>query len=172
MLNNPRRIGTSWVKGTWNYGVPACMRTSATLIAFVLVFLLCSTASRAEDFCPASVVTEQHAVTVPKNYQAFKDSDIDDPLDPNRLYMVQVFDGKPSSLGSIRPDQFKNNMLIWNLRNLEPNAVFWINCYYTDTEINLAEKLPSNLSSCAVSYVDAKHAFLQGMPIIKSVECQ
>ena len=172
MLNNPLWFSASWVKGTCNDAVSARLLTSAALIAVVPVFLLCSTASRAEEFCPASVVTEQKAVTVPKNYQAFKDSDFQAQLDPNRLYMVQLFDGKPSSYDSIRPDQFKNNMLIWNLRNLEPNAVFWINCYYTDTEINLAEKLPSNLSSCTVHYVDAAHVFMQGEPVIKSVECQ
>lgn len=172
MLNNPYRFGASWVKGTFNYAAPVHMRTSAALIAIALVFFLCSTACRAEEFCPASIVTEQQAVSVPKNYQASKDSNDFDTLNPNKLYLVELYDRNPSFYDSIRPDQFKNNMLNWNLRNLEPNAVFWINCYYTNTEINLAEKLPSNLSSCTVHYVDAAHAFMQGEPIIKSVECQ
>jgi hypothetical protein len=160
------------VKKAFSRVVSTRMGTSATLIAVVPLLLLCGTVSRAEEFCPASVVTEQQAVTVPKNYQAFKTSNIQDSGDPNRLYMVQLFDGKPSQLADIRADKFKNNMLIWNLRNLEPNAVVWIDCYYTNTEINLAEKLPSNLSSCTVYYVDAAHVFIQGEPVIKSVECQ
>ncbi len=125
-----------------------------------VVFFLCSTASRAAEFCPASIVTQQKAVAVPKNYQAPKGSDFENSLNPNRLYVVQLFDGNPSAHSEIRADEFKNNMLIWNLRNLEPNDFIWIDCYYTDTEINMTEKLPSNLSSCTVHYVDATHVVL------------
>jgi hypothetical protein len=159
VLKNPHLSQASWLK-------------SSTLVAAALVFLFHGTGSRAEEFCPASIVTEQHAVMVPKNYQASKDSNFEDPLEPNRLYMVQLFDRNPSFLEMIRADQFKNNMLVWNFRNFEPNAAFWIDCYYTDTEINLAEKLPSNISSCTVHYVDANHAFLEGEPLIKTVECR
>lgn len=140
--------------------------------AILCLGLLAGTACRAAELCPATLTTEQQALNVPKDYQAYHDPGHEDPAAPNELYDVWLSTGNPQSFDWLRPDGANNKMEFWNIAYFQKASDVWVLCRYTNTELTLAKKLPRNLTRCTVHFVDAKHVFMQGEPVISSSECQ
>jgi len=137
---------------------------------YIIIFLLSlfgSAMCSASEICPASIATEQRAAIAPKNYQI-----IESPDSPTNLWMIWFSDRNPMFNAWVRASQASNKMEVWNFRQLEPKHEIWVSCFYTDTDLTLVQKLPSSLSSCVVHFFDAKHDQIEGMPTIKSVNCQ
>ena len=86
------------------------------------------------------------------------------------LRSVAFFDGHPSELAHLKPDDEGEHSLV---TQLDPNTKggSWVACEYTDTSAVLWAKLPDGTKRCKVEY-DASiklGGYWQG---IRSIECE
>jgi hypothetical protein len=148
-------------------GKVICMRVTRVLLLFSAVLGMCAAASAQDVVCPESVVVRQELNQRVAGWEPFTD---DVPL---RLSFVTFYDGPPKDRASlVNTFSHKQGPLetaTWEFRS-DGDRHIWLACSYAATTIALMRELPSNVTSCAVTYNPRER--VSGMPAIEKIACK
>ncbi len=128
------------------------MKNHLLLICFAIP--LAPALAQAQQFTPMCPLTlTESAPPAPPNTQW--DSMIYKGRGESRLESVLLFDGHPSDLASLMPDQSKDSLnqsiATWRLKASDQKRGVWIACTYTNTNAILAMQLPAQLRQCRMT---------------------
>jgi hypothetical protein len=113
--------------------------------------------------CPEAISTEQKINDSPAGWNAIAGEK------EHALMGVTIYDGNPSEMASLVPEEKKNgeyDLAVWELRKPVKES-FWIECSYQDTNIKLAKAIDKKITVCEVTY-DPKSS-RGGMPSIVKI---
>ncbi len=117
--------------------------------------------------CPNEVkVTQSLAAPVPGWTSTQDDT-------PHTLAGVTFYDGPPSEKASLVYDQIARNKgqqtATWRFAPQDKRQI-WMACSYAGAGVQLARKLPANITTCSVTY-DSQQS-IAGLPVIKKIDCR
>ncbi|KTD02180.1 hypothetical protein OQJ19_02660 [Fluoribacter gormanii] len=120
--------------------VPVC-------ISFFLGFIVLNHSSSAATIqCPQVIQTNQ---SLPHEIPKW-DEFINGLNTANHFERITFYSGHPKETASLAPDteHSKSQRLTWTFGGQET----WIACEYTNTNIQLIQKIPAGTKSCTVTY--------------------
>jgi hypothetical protein len=141
------------------------------MIRLLLVSLLtffCAPFCRAAETisCPATVATHQNLAAPVAGWTSMLDDT------PQSLAGITFYDGAPAEKASLVYDQIKHgkgeDIATWTFVPQKDRQI-WLVCSYAGTVVELSRSLPSQITTCAVTYDTQKH--IAGLPPIKRIAC-
>ncbi|WP_454785199.1 STY0301 family protein [Legionella sp. WA2024007413] len=122
------------------------MKTTVGYSFFLGFIGLCPIASAATIHCPAVIQTNQSLQQEITPWNGF----MDNLNNTNHFERITFYSGHPKDHASLAPDteSSKIKKLTWTFGEQE----IWIACEYTQTQIQLIQKLPVGTKSCTVTY--------------------
>jgi hypothetical protein len=143
------------------------MRVTPVLLLFSAVIGTLAAASAQDVVCPESVVVRQELNQPVAGWEAFADDVL------LRLSFVTFYDGPPKDRASlVNNSSHKQGALetaIWEFKS-DGDRHIWLACSYAATTIALVRELPSNVTSCAVTYNQRER--VGGMPAVEKIACK
>jgi len=139
------------------------MQMKRILIAFVFSLSFNSAYAGLNDTvqCPQNISVTQ---SISQKYPGWQSS----TTEPNYyLSNVTFYSGKPEEKASLVPDSSKKHESKWTF---SPNEQIYLTCEYNQTNIQLTQALPSQITRCTVSY-DANVRSSSGGFLPKLIQC-
>jgi hypothetical protein len=98
--------------------------------------------------CPPSLKTTQSLQEKVKGWDVF----VSDLNAAHHLNQITFYDQHPKEHASLAPDNedSKENKLSWTFNN---NSI-WLACGYSQTTVQLIQKLPAGMKHCTVRYAE------------------
>lgn len=131
---------------------PAYRRRAAKSWVALSCLVLASSASGVELKCPEQIRTEQKIGVTTANWTATPGAGSGAI---NNLAAIQFFDGPPSDMASLAPDQtlelVQKSVAIWKFAPRTASGI-WIACDYFLTTVILTRKLPAGIRQCKATY--------------------
>lgn len=113
----------------------------------LLSFAPANSSSEAFQTCPDTIETKQKIRKRPVGWESYEE-----PF-KNKLEGVTFYYKHPSKIMSLKYDSEEEHkdgaVYLWNLGPAE----YWLECGYSETSVQLARRLPANISQCRVSYL-------------------
>ncbi|STY29852.1 Uncharacterised protein [Legionella wadsworthii] len=122
------------------------MKISAYLKFTSVFFLFSHGVAAITVSCPKEIQTNQSLKSIIKGWSVF----IDGENHLSHFTRITFYSGPPQENASLAPDD-KNSTgkkMIWNFN--EGNI--WLSCGYSNTSIQLIQKLPDKIKKCSVTY--------------------
>lgn len=128
-------------------------RKTGIVWSFALAALLSISGAWALDLkCPARINTDQGLRGAEAGWEAVAKFSSETP---NTLSGVQFFEGHPSQMASLAPDQSREqkgkSVNFWKFE-AKTSSEQWFTCMYSQTRVILARRLPAGISQCEVTY--------------------
>ncbi|MBA2711783.1 MAG: hypothetical protein H0U57_14485 [Tatlockia sp.] len=111
--------------------------------------------------CPPQINTKQFLEEKVPGWNEFLEAD----SKLSRLNRINFYAGHPKANASLAPDNenISSGKLTWTFNESD----LWIGCAYSNTAIQLTQKLPHSIKKCTVSY-----DLNSSMPTIVAINCQ
>jgi hypothetical protein len=116
-----------------------------SILKIISLSIITSIASAATLQCPPSIKTQQSLQGRIDGWDAY----LDDLNGMHNFSRITFYDKHPKEHASLASDaKAKKNQLVWNFDASE----IWLVCEYTNTNVQLTQKLPSEIKKCTVTY--------------------
>jgi hypothetical protein len=116
--------------------------------------------------CPKTIATRQQLSAPETGWSATLDDT------PQTFSGITFYDGPPTEKASLVYDQIKHakgeDVASWNFGQVKDRQTY-VTCNYAGTVVQLARKLPPQITSCTVTYDTQQH--ISGQPVIKKIDC-
>jgi hypothetical protein len=120
------------------------MKIKSRLNILIMSSCVIFSAQAATIECPKTIKTNQSLQGKIANWEAF----IDDSNDIHNFARVTFYSQHPKGHASLTPDNTKNTKATWNFNGSE----IWLACEYTNTRVQLIQKLPNTIKNCTATY--------------------
>ncbi|CAM2791501.1 Uncharacterised protein [Legionella steigerwaltii] len=122
------------------------MKVFTCINFFLGLVVFCNSASATTIHCPETIQTNQSLQHEIKAWEAFQD----DWNSTHHFDRITFYSGHPKEHASLAPDNevSKVKKLTWSFDKQE----IWVACGYTNTKIQLIQKIPNGTKSCSVTY--------------------
>lgn len=111
---------------------------------FALSLLLLNTIQAAQIQCPTLIKTNQSLQEKLTGWDGF----IDELNNTHHFNRISFYDGHPSEHASLAPDNSKGSKAIWTF----DSSNIWLACGYSNTDVQLIQKLTDTIKRCSVNY--------------------
>jgi len=91
---------------------------------------------------------------------------------PTELSGLAVFDGPPSEMADLAPDEGPTTAdSVSNIWDLPPSdRGYWVTCSYGNTNVTLTRQLPKSVTRCEAVF-EKNQTFAGGAPVARSAKC-
>jgi hypothetical protein len=144
------------------------MKYRSLLICAALTPLLCEFGKAADaSLCPATIRVRQELSAPVAGWTPMQNDA------PVQLAGITFYDGTPAERASLVYDQMtkvdRKQIASWRFAADAAHAI-WVSCNYSGTTVELTRSLPSQTTSCEVTYDPQQQ--ISGLPRIEKITCK